>query len=278
VAEGQRLISLALFGQPVAASLSPAIHRQFAAQGGLEIEYRAIEAGADEFPAALDLFRRAGGAGCNVTLPLKTLAWELALERSIEADAARAANTLVKRPGGWYAHNTDGIGFMADLVSNHGIEPAGKDVAVLGAGGAVAGILGALLQSDPVRLVLVNRNLERARALADRFGGAGNIVVVGWPELSNAGRFDLVINATSLGHAGEVPPLAEGVFAPKGVCYDLNYGHAATPLQAWCEAAGLRFVDGLGMLVEQAAASFEAWTGNHPERQGLIAALRAGSV
>ena len=278
MAEGQRLISLALFGQPVAASLSPAIHRQFAVQCGLEIEYRAIEAGVDEFPAALDAFRRAGGAGCNVTLPLKTLAWELAQERSVEAEAAQAANTLVRSPGGWYAHNTDGIGFMADLVSNHGIEPAGKDVAVLGAGGAVAGILGALLEAGPARLVLVNRNLERARTLAERFEISGSIEAIAWESVDSAGRFNLVVNATSVGHAGEAPPLKAGMFAQKGVCYDLNYGHAAMPLRAWCDAAGLRYVDGLGMLVEQAAASFAAWTASHPEGQGLIAALRTGAV
>jgi shikimate dehydrogenase len=274
VAEGQRLISLALFGQPVAASLSPAIHRQFAAQCGLEIEYRAIEAGVGEFPAVLDDFRRAGGVGCNVTLPLKKLAWELVEERSPQAEAAQAANTLVKCPGGWYAHNTDGIGFMADLVSNHGIEPAGKNVAVLGAGGAVAGIMNTLLESGPARLVLVNRNLERAQALAIRFDNSNYIEVIGWEDLRNAGLFDLVINATSLGHAGKVPPLAAGMFTRKGVCYDLNYGHAATPLRAWCNAAGLHYVDGLGMLVEQAAASFEAWTGKRPDGRAVIERLR----
>jgi shikimate dehydrogenase len=278
VAEGQQLIRLALFGQPVAASLSPAIHRQFAAQCGLEVEYRAVEAGVAEFPGALDEFRHTGGVGCNVTLPLKTLAWELAFERSIEAKAAQAANTLVARPGGWYAHNTDGIGFMSDLVSNHGMEPAGKRVVVLGAGGAVAGILGALREADPASLVLVNRNLDRAHGLAARFGGAASIKVIGWGELDSAGQFDLIINATSLGHAGEVPPVAVGMFAQQGVCYDLNYGHAATPLRKWCDVAGRRYVDGLGMLVEQAAASFEAWTGKHPDGEVVITALRSDTT
>ena len=274
MAEGKQLIRLALFGQPVAASLSPSIHRQFADQCGLAIEYRAIEAGVDEFPHALDDFRRAGGVGCNVTLPLKSLASELAVQRSPQAEAAQAANTLVKRPGGWYAHNTDGIGFITDLVANHGIESAGKHVAVLGAGGAVAGILGALLETGPARLVLVNRDLERAQALAARFGGPGGVEVLSWPNLDGAGRFDQVINATSLGHAGKIPPLPAGLFAPGGVCYDLNYGHAAEPLRAWCEAEGRRYVDGLGMLVEQAAESFAAWTGQRPDGRAIIEGLR----
>lgn len=274
MAEGQRLISLALFGQPVAASLSPAIHRQFAEQLGLEIEYRAIEAGVDDFPRVLDDFRRAGGAGCNVTLPLKTLAWELARERSSEAEAARAANTLVQRAGGWYAHNTDGIGFMTDLARNQGIGLAGRRVAVLGAGGAVAGILGALLEAGPARLVLINRNLERARSLAATFGGPPGIEVIGWPKLDAAGRFDLVINATSMGHAGKAPPLEVGLFARDGACYDLNYGRAAEPLRGWCDAAGRRYVDGLGMLVEQAAESFAAWTGRRPDGRAIIEKMR----
>jgi shikimate dehydrogenase len=274
VAEGQQLIRLALFGQPVAASLSPAIHRQFADQCGLAIEYRAIEAGVEEFPRVLDDFRRGGGVGCNVTLPLKTLAWELAVERSPQAQAAQAANTLVKRPGGWYAHNTDGIGFITDLVANHGIESAGKRVAVLGAGGAVAGILGALLETGPARLALVNRNLERAQTLAARFGGLGDIGVLSWPNLDGAGRFDLVINATSLGHAGKIPPLPAGLFAQGGVCYDLNYGQAAAPLSAWCKSEGRRYVDGLGMLVEQAAESFAAWTGKRADGRAIIEGLR----
>ena len=205
---------------------------------------------------------------------MKTLAWELAQARSVEAEAAQAANTLVNRPAGWYAHNTDGIGFMADLGSNHGIGLAGKNVAVLGAGGAVAGILGDLLAAGPARLVLVNRNLERARALATRFDGFGSIEVYGWESLHSAGRFDLVINATSLGHAGKVPPLAADMFTQKDVCYDLNYGCAATPLRAWCGATGLRYVDGLGMLVKQAAASFEAWTGKRPDARKVIEKLR----
>jgi shikimate dehydrogenase len=274
VAEGKRLISLALFGQPIATSLSPDIHRRFAGQLGLDVEYRAIEAGVAGFPHVLEQFRRAGGVGCNVTLPLKALAWELAVERSAAAEAARAANTLVRRPGGWYAHNTDGIGFITDLVVNHGIDPAGKSVAVLGAGGAVAGILGALLEAGPACVVLVNRNLERARALAARFGGGQGIDVCGWDSLDDAGRFDLVINATSLGHAGEVPPIEASMFGQEGVCYDLNYGHAAVPLRDWCEAAKRRYVDGLGMLVEQAAESFAAWTGKHPDGGAVIESLR----
>lgn len=274
MAEGRQVIRLALFGRPVSASLSPSIHRQFADQFGMAVDYRAIEAGIDDFPGALDEFRRAGGGGCNITLPLKGLAWKCAAACSREADEAQAANTLTAREAGWYAHNTDGVGFIGDLCVNQKVDPAGKDVVVLGAGGAAAGILGALLMKAPRRLVLVNRDTDRAVALAERFKGKVDIGVCGWAGLSALGGFDLVVNATSLGHAGQAPALGPGLFAPGAVCYDLNYGKAARPLQALCEDLGQPYVDGLGMLIEQAAASFESWTGRRPDSRAVIASYR----
>ncbi|MCW8924978.1 MAG: shikimate dehydrogenase, partial [Xanthomonadales bacterium] len=240
------LIKLALFGRPVKDSLSPAIHREFADQLGLDIEYRAIETGPGEFPQALQAFLDDGGRGCNVTLPLKGDAWRLAATSSQQAEQAQAANTLHWQSSGWFAHTTDGIGLMEDLRSNHGIAIDGKRILVLGAGGAVAGILGGLLAAGPDQVVLVNRDQGRAQALARRFGLAGKNSVIAWKDLPGAGCFDLVINATSLGHQGLLPPLDIPVFAPDAVCYDLNYHHASKPLKAWCEANDQRYIDGLG--------------------------------
>ena len=272
---GRELIRLALFGLPIKSSLSPPIHRMFAGQFGLDIEFKRIETGADGFPAALEAFRAAGGIGCNVTLPLKRDAWRLAARSSAQVSQAQAANTLVYQPSsGWFAHNTDGAGLVADLAGNHAVELEGQRILILGAGGAAAGILGSLLAGNPSQIILVNRNLERARVLARRFGTLGDIDITGWVDLPGQGSFDLVINATSLGHHGEAPPLPASMFAPAAVCYDLNYFKASQPLKALCEDMGQRYIDGLGMLVEQAAKSFYIWTGKRPESHAVIKKCR----
>ena len=269
------LIRLALFGSPIKASLSPRIHGLFAEQFGLEIEFQSIEITAEGFPAELEKFRLEGGVGCNVTLPLKRDAWQLATSSSTEVSQAQAANTLVLDGPGWYAHNTDGIGLVADLTGNQGLELAGRRILILGAGGAVAGILGSLLACNPREIMLVNRNPDRARALAKRFSAVGNITVTSLQDLpcmnlSEHGGFDLVINATSLGHHGEAPPLTRDLFAAGALCYDLNYFKASQPLKKYCEEMRQPYIDGLGMLVEQAAKSFRIWTGKLPDSRPVI--------
>lgn len=271
MASGKELIRLALFGQPVKASLSPTIHRAFADQFGLAISYRLIDTAAEGFPQALEDFRLAGGAGCNVTLPLKQEAWRLAAQASKEVALAQAANTLVHQPAtGWFAHTTDGIGFVTDLTVNHGAKLAGQRVLILGAGGAVAGILGRLLAAAPREVVIVNRNQQRARALAARFDALGAISVTNWKDLPSQGRFNLIINATSLGHHGEAPALVESAFAADALCYDMNYFKASQPLRMLVGSMQRRYVDGLGMLVEQAAESFHIWTGKRPDSKAVI--------
>jgi shikimate dehydrogenase len=271
---GRKLTRLALFGRPVKTSLSPRIHQMFAGQFGLDIEYELIDVGVDGFHQALADFRSAGGSGCNVTLPLKREAWQLAVDTTSEVKQAHAANTLVHlTSGGWFAHNTDGIGLVRDLTENHGIKLAGERILILGAGGAAAGILGSLLAHEPGRIVLVNRNLDRARALALRHGGESEVLVGDWTGLEALGDFDLVMNTTSLGHEGEVPPLVPSLFAVGSVCYDLNYHKASLPLKRWCENLGQAYIGGLGMLVEQAAESFSIWTGKKPVTGNVINAL-----
>jgi len=265
------LIKLALFGSPIKASLSPRIHSLFAAQFGLEIEFQSIETKAKDFPVRLEEFRLAGGIGCNVTLPLKQDAWQLATESSPRVKQAQAANTLVCQPAnGWFAHNTDGAGLVTDLTANHGIELAGQRLLIVGAGGAAAGILGSLLQAEPQEIVLVNRNLDRARALAQRFSSLGNVKVISWQDLTLRRSFNLVINATSMGHHGQAPPLTPAQFAPGASCYDLNYFKASQPLKKCCEDMHQPYIDGLGMLVEQAAFSFRIWTGKRPRSREVI--------
>ena len=277
MAQGKELIKLVLYGKPIKTSLSPAIHRMFADQFDLNISYELVETGADEFPAALESFRLSGGSGCNVTLPLKQDAWRLSSRASKEVTLSQAANTLVyDSSSGWLANTTDGIGLVTDMTVNNGIEIAGKRILILGAGGATASVLGSLLECKPSVLVLVNRNLDRANALKERFDCLGNLAVISWDDLSGHTDFDLLINATSLGHHGQAPVLHQGLFAPGAVCYDLNYYKASLPLKKLCGALQQTYVDGLGMLVEQAAASFQIWTGKQADTAVVIKAFRDG--
>ena len=269
-----RLIRLAVFGKPVTHSLSPVIHGLFAHQCGLEIDYRAIEAGPDEFAGKLQELIQSGGRGCNVTVPLKRQAWQIAQRASASAQQAQSANTLVfERPDDCFADNTDGRGLVRDLSRCLAAPLTNSRILIIGAGGAAAGILGDLLQQMPVEVVLANRSPERAQALARRVAAGGRLSSRALDQLQASGAFDLVINATSMGHAGQAPALPDGLFRAGGLCYDLNYGPAAEPLRGQCENRGIRYQDGLGMLVEQAAISFTLWTGAQPDTKAVLQRL-----
>ena len=275
MAERESLIRLAVFGKPVSHSLSPLIHRQFARQFGLAIDYRAVECSPAEFEQRVRDLALAGGRGCNVTVPLKNAAWKLAGQCSPEAEQAQAANTLImESPAEIYADNTDGRGLVADLRQRLAQDLAGKRILVVGAGGAAAGILADLLQQGPAEVVLANRTPERAWAMARHFAALGRVSSHALDSLEKLEPFDLVINATSLGLSGLAPPLNASLFAPDGLCYDLNYGAAAGPLRRHCEYLGVQYRDGLGMLVAQAAISFYLWTGCEPDSDQVLQALR----
>lgn len=269
-------IRLALFGHPVAHSPSPGVHQAFGRQFGLDIDYRLIDAPPEDFIARLGAFRAAGGTGCNITLPLKGMAFCHAAEARPRAALARAANTL------WWsgdsrccADNTDGEGLVRDLEQNLDITLTGLRVCLLGAGGAAAGVLGALLERRPGEVIIANRTRARAEDLAARHAGLGPVIAMGLADLAEAGAFDLVIDATATGHAGEPPPIAPAVLAGAAACYSLNYGTAALALRRLCGDLGVVFHDGLGMLVEQAACSFRIWTGRMPETAPVLAELRS---
>ena len=261
MAEGTGLIRLAVFGQPVAHSLSPRIHAQFAAQCGFAVEYQAIEATAETFPDRVRALAASGGRGCNVTVPFKHAAWRLAARSSERADLAEAANTLRFDADGWFADNTDGGGLRFDLETGAGLTLAGTRICLLGAGGAAAGVAAALLQAKPALLLIANRSESRAVDLAERHAWLGRVVASGLDDIGMRGPFDLVVNATSLGHSGGAPAIQAGWLKPDGLCYDMNYGGAAEPLRSACERARLAYRDGLGMLVGQGAIAFKMWTG-----------------
>jgi len=265
------VILLAVFGSPISHSRSPEIHRSFARQFALKIEYRTIEARPETFPRLVEEFAAGGGRGCNITVPLKHEAWKLAQKSSDSSKQARAANTLLfKTQKDLFADNTDGRGLVRDLASNLDHQLGGSRVCIIGAGGAVAGILGDLLAQGPAKLVIANRTLARAQQLHERFASLEAIPLA---DLHLQDPFDLVINATSLGHHGKHPGLPPSMFHTDSLCYDLNYGTAAEPLRNFCREAEIRYQDGLGMLVEQAALSFELWTGRMPDTELVLKQL-----
>ena len=261
----------AVIGHPVAHSKSPWIHAEFARATGQDIEYQRIEAPLDGFARVAGEFRAAGGRGANVTLPFKHQAFLYCRGQvGARARAAQVVNTLIFEDRGVRGENTDGVGLLRDITVNLGRAIAGKRVLLMGAGGAAQGVLGPLLGADPQRLVIANRIAGKARALAQRGGAAAGL---GYDELGGA-QFDLLINATSAGLAGEAPPLTAAAFAPGALGYEMVYGRD-TPFLAMARAAGADACDGTGMLVEQAAESFLLWRGLRPDTAPVIAALRA---
>ena len=269
------LIKLAVFGKPVLHSLSPRIHNLFADQCGLKVDYQAIEATPESFPARVKQLAVSGGRGCNITAPLKHEAWKLASRCSASASRAQAANTLVfDGADDWYADSTDGIGLVNHLRSLPGCTLSGARICLIGAGGAAASVLGALLETEPEIVFIANRTSSRAAELAHTHADLGN-TEAGTPlELETEAPFDLIINATSLGHGGRTPVLSPGWLTPEGLCYDMNYAQAAEPLRNLCREQGMRYSDGLGMLVGQAARSFTLWTGQTPDTAKVVNILR----
>jgi len=264
----------AVMGNPIAHSKSPRIHALFAAQTRQRMSYEAMRVELGGFEQALGNFQAHGGKGCNVTLPFKEEAWRLMDARSERAEAAGAVNTVVFRPdGSRYGDNTDGVGLVRDLRDNHGVALAGKRLLILGAGGAVRGVLGPLLAEQPASVVIANRTVPRATELARAFAGQGAVHAAGFEALAGE-CFDVVINGTSASLQGELPPLPAGLLAPEAWCYDMMYGAQPTVFMQWAAAQGAHAVDGLGMLVEQAAESFALWRGVHPDTAPVINVLR----
>lgn len=259
----------AVVGNPVAHSKSPRIHAEFARATGQALSYEAIEAPLGGFGAVVAAFRASGGKGLNVTLPFKEEAFALCTEVSERARMARAVNTLMFTEG-VFGDNTDGIGLVRDLAGNLQVDPKGKRVLLMGAGGAAQGVVAAFLAAGATELVIANRDVGRAQALAGRFPG---LKASGYGALATG--FDIVVNATSAGLQGAAPLLPAGVLGPGVLAYEMVYGRD-TPFLAAARAAGARACDGLGMLVEQAAESFFLWRGVRPATAPVLERLRCG--
>lgn len=264
----------AVFGNPINHSKSPAIHRQFAEQTSQDMHYTKQLVNEGEFEKAAQEFFAQGGKGLNVTVPFKLDAFDYAQNRTPRAERAGAVNTLaLLSDGSILGDNTDGIGMIHDM-HNLGWEIQGKRVLILGAGGAVRGILQPLLEENPARVTIANRTPSKAEELAKNFLDLGDIKAKSFEQLAGD-VFDIVINGTSASLQGELPPLPQNLLAQNACCYDMMYGSEPTIFLQWAKDNGAAQVaDGLGMLIGQAAEAFYLWRRIRPEVVPVITGMR----
>jgi shikimate dehydrogenase len=271
----------AVVGNPIHHSKSPKIHGDFAAQTNEALEYSAIQAPLDGFIDTVQSFFKSGGKGLNVTVPFKEQAWQLSAKLSERARLSGAVNTLyLNDKGEIYGENTDGIGLVRDLTLNHKVVLKGKRILILGAGGAVRGVLLPILEEQPESITIANRTVSKAEQLTALFtdsdGGIGHraLKACGFSDLNEP--YDIIINGTSASLQGDLPPLPEIIVTDSTVAYDMMYSPETTIFNRWAEEQGAAMtLDGLGMLVEQAAESFFIWRGVRVNTTAVLNTLRA---
>jgi len=269
----------AVLGNPIAHSKSPVIHEAFAKQTQQNMSYERILAPLDGFAATVQDLVAKGYKGVNVTVPFKFEAYTLADEQSVRASGAGAANTLIFDAQHIAADNTDGAGLVRDIEQNLNVPLSGKRVLLLGAGGAAEGVLQPILAINPALLVIANRTLDKALAMAAKALTSAtspvpiNVTACTFNDLQDE-QFDVVINATSAGLTDTALPIPDAVFADGCLAYDMMYGRE-TPFMAQARAHGAQVADGLGMLVEQAAEAFYLWRGVRPYTRPVIEMMRA---
>ena len=265
----------AVIGNPIAHSKSPLIHSEFAKQTEQDIEYTAELVEPGHVAEFIKKFQSENGKGLNVTVPFKEDAFKIASHLSQRARRAGAVNTLILNdPEHYFGDTTDGVGLCNDLIKNHHITLKEKNILILGAGGAVRGVLEPLLENKPAQLVIANRTVEKAHQLAKDFSDLGNISGSSFEDLAGK-KFDLIINGTSASLSGELPPLPDNIINQHATVYDMMYGAQPTVFMEWGKQQGAEHCfDGLGMLVEQAAESFFLWRGERPETAKVIEKIR----
>jgi len=261
-------------GHPVAHSWSPFIHGMFAKATAQNLVYRLFDIAHKDFRGEVLQLLTGGVRGLNITLPHKQAAAELVNELTPRATRAQAVNVIAYfEDSKLLGDNTDGVGLVADLEQNLKIELAHKRILVLGAGGAVRGVLAPLMERDPSQLIIANRTPARAQVLAREFSDLGQIASCGFDEIEGP-PYDLIINGTSASLQGEMPEMPAGLVGEDTVCYDMAYGRGHTPFTLWAKSLhAKRTSKGWGMLVEQAAASFALWRGIRPDTKPVLEAL-----
>ncbi len=264
----------AVFGSPIAHSKSPLVHRLFADEFGINLDYRAVHVDIGGFEQAVSGFQANGGNGLNITVPFKLNAWKLADNLTDRARVAGAVNTLTF-DSAVNGDNTDGAGLVKDIESNLGVHLRDQKILIVGAGGAVRGILLPVLERNPGAITIANRTKANADALVEEFANYGNIRALALDE-AHSNSYDIVINGTSTGIHGELPEISAQVFANVGLVYDMMYGKFPSKFMQWASQQGVEHVsDGLGMLVEQAAESFNIWHGVMPNTAPVIEAVKS---
>lgn len=265
----------AVFGNPIAHSKSPQIHTEFAQQTEQDLSYEALLAPVDGFAESFNEFLQQQGKGANITVPFKQDAYERAELLTPRAQRAGAVNTLWQdEQGVVHGDTTDGVGLVRDLTQNQQLDLKGKRILILGAGGAVRGVIEPILAEQPVQLVIANRTVSKAEQLAELFADFGAISGCGFADLAGQ-QFDVVVNGTAASLAGDLPPLPDDLLAEGAACYDMMYSKETTVFNLWAlEHGAAKAIDGLGMLVEQAAESFNIWRGVQPKTDQVMAQLR----
>jgi shikimate dehydrogenase len=273
MSEAESVDRYAVMGNPIGHSKSPQIHTLFAKQTDQSLSYEALLVPEDGFADAVaEFLYGSDGKGLNITVPFKQQAWQLADCLSERAELAGAVNTLMLKDGALYGDNTDGTGLVRDLTHNHSVVLRDKRILMLGAGGAARGVMLPLLEQSPASLHIANRTVLRAHELAENFADYGDISASGFDALHE--NFDIVINATAAGLGGEVPSLPDGIIGEHSICYDMMYASEPTAFVRYCNKChAAQAIDGLGMLVEQAAESFRLWRNVMPDTQPVIDAL-----
>lgn len=263
----------AVFGNPIKQSKSPFIHTLFATQTAQNMAYRSIEAPLENFAGTLQEFFSSQGKGCNITVPFKEEAFLFAQQLTERAQLAGAVNTLKLTDDGLIiGDNTDGAGLVLDLKNNH-INLNGARILLIGSGGAARGVCANLLAESPKEIIITNRTFAKAKTLSSIFNGLGCINACEMEQLS--GEFDLIINSTSASLHGQIPQISSSLVRPETAIYDMMYSAQATTFNAWAKEHGARkTIDGLGMLVGQAAESFAIWRAVKPSTKQVLTELR----
>ncbi len=263
-----------IIGQPVAQSVSPAIHHMFGELTHRRLLYTRTEATDATFSDIVKQWQASGGKGCNVTAPFKELAATVCDRLNDSAKLAEAVNTIeMHRDGSLVGHNTDGVGLITDIEKNKRVPLVNKRVLILGAGGATRGAIAPLLLANPSCLHIANRSVDKAEILANKFSSYGPTAYSSYDDLNNTASFDIIINATSMGFDNSAPPLPATIFNTGTFAYDMMYKAQQTPFLALCESFGVtQYADGFGMLVEQAADAFLIWEGVRPKTRKIYLA------
>ena len=275
IAATQAIDRYGVMGYPVSHSRSPVIHRLFALQTSQNLQYELLQVSPEKLETAVRQFQRTGGKGLNITVPHKSEVVKLVDQLSDRAATAGAVNTLTFKSGEVRGDNTDGIGLLRDLAVNLGVTIEGASILILGAGGATRGIVAPLLEMQPVSLRIANRSLGKAQILADHFSRSGPVTACRFNVVPVSEPYELIINATSAGLKGEAPPYPSAAISENTFCYDLSYGLEPTPFSVWARGSGAaQSVMGWGMLVEQAAESFNIWRGVRPETAPVLKQMK----